>query len=142
MRVPCAVCPDCVLPRQDDPRWPHMIFSMPTLLNVAARLYDSPEYPVACYSVHERTGQKKRNPYLDEAHWKTFLNHITIRQFNRLCRLVHQERIGFGGRTFRAGRLLRLLAQGPFIDDFFCAALYTVLQKPLQSCAAAAPPGR
>src|SRR5918993_982616 len=45
--------------------WPHIFFSMTTLLGVAARLYDSPSYPAACYSVDERTGKKKRNPYLD-----------------------------------------------------------------------------
>lgn len=115
--------------------WPHMFFSMSTLLSVAARLYDSPDYPVACYSRDERTGQRKPNPYLDEAHWNTFLNHITIRQFNRMCRalplrMVHQERIGFGGRTFKIGRLVRLLARVPLLDDFFCNALYTVLEKP------------
>jgi hypothetical protein len=111
---------------------------MSTLRSVAARLYDSPQYSVACYSIDERTGKKKPNPYLDEAHWATFLNHISIRRFNRICRslpfrMVHQERIGFGGRTFKIGRMVRLLAQVPLIDDFFCNALYTVLQKPADS---------
>ena len=118
--------------------WPHVLFSMSTLRSVAARLYDSPQYSVACYSIDERTGEKKPNPYLDEAHWATFLNHISIRRFNRICqslpfRMVHQERIGFGGRTFKIGRMVRLLAQVPLIDDFFCNALYTVLQKPADS---------
>jgi SAM-dependent methyltransferase len=117
--------------------WPHIVFSMKTLLSVAARLYDAPDYRAACYVIDERTGTKKPNPYVDHAHWETFLNHITIRQFNRLLRelpfvVVHQRRIGFGGRTFRIGRLLRLLAQVPYLDDFFCNALYTVLEKPLR----------
>lgn len=116
--------------------WPHILFSMKTLLGVAARLYESPVYSAACYSIDERTGRKKPNPYLDEAHWETFLNHITIRRFNRICRelpfrMVHQERIGFGGRTFKIGRLFRLLAKVPLLDDFFCNALYTVLEKPV-----------
>jgi ubiquinone/menaquinone biosynthesis C-methylase UbiE len=115
--------------------WPHILFSMKTLRGVAARLYDSPYYSVACYSIDERTGQKKPNPYLDSAFWDTFLNHMSIRRFNRLCkelpfRMVHQERLGFGGRTFKIGRLVRFLAKVPALDDFFCSALYTVLQKP------------
>jgi hypothetical protein len=118
--------------------WPHVLFSMKTLLSVAARLYDSPHSQVACYSIDPRTGLKKPNPYLDEGRWATFLNHITIRGFNRVLRqlpfrVVHQERIGFGGRTFRIGRLVRFLAKVPFVDDFFCSALYTVLEKPTGS---------
>jgi len=115
--------------------WPHIVFSMKTLLGVAARLYDEPVYSPACYSVDERTGHKKPNPYLDESYWSTFLNHITIRQFNRICRdvplrMVHQQRIGFGGRTFKIGRLFTWLAHVPMVDDFFCNALFTVLEKP------------
>jgi ubiquinone/menaquinone biosynthesis C-methylase UbiE len=118
--------------------WPHVLFSMKTLLGVAARLYDSPYSQVACYSIDQRTGLKKPNPYLDEGRWETFLNHITIRGFNQVLkelpfRVVHQERIGFGGRTFRIGRLVRFLAKVPFVDDFFCSALYTVLEKPTGS---------
>ena len=118
--------------------WPHVLFSMKTLLSVAARLYDSPYNPVACYTLNPRTGLKKPNPYLDESRWDTFLNHISIRKFNHLLRelpfrIVHQERIGFGGRTFKIGRLVRFLAQVPFVDDFFCNALYTVLEKSVSS---------
>jgi ubiquinone/menaquinone biosynthesis C-methylase UbiE len=116
--------------------WPHVFFSQKTLLNVASRLYDSPDYKVACYSVDQHTGQKKPNPYLDHAARKIFLNHITIRQFNKLIsdlpfQVVHQQRIGFGGRTFRMGRAVRHLAQVPYLDDYFCSALYTVLGKGL-----------
>lgn len=115
--------------------WPHILFSMTTLREVAACLYDSPNYSAACYSRDEKTGQKKPNPYLDAAVWETFLNHMSIRRFNHLCdelplRKVHQERIGFGGRTFKISRLIRGLAKVPLVDDFFCKALYTVLQKP------------
>jgi ubiquinone/menaquinone biosynthesis C-methylase UbiE len=115
--------------------WPHILFSMTTLREVAARLYDSPDFSVACYSMDERTRQKKPNPYLDDAVWDTFLNHISIRKFNHICdemplRKVHQERIGFGGKTFKISRLVRNLAKVPLLDDFFCSALYTVLQKP------------
>ena len=118
--------------------WPHVLFSMKTLLGVAARLYDSPHSQVACYSLDPRTGLKKPNPYLDEERWNTFLNHITIRGFNKVLRelpfrVVHQERLGFGGRTFKIGRLVRSFAKVPFVDDFFCSALYTVLEKPTGS---------
>jgi SAM-dependent methyltransferase len=115
--------------------WPHVMFAQRTLLNVAAQLYDSPHYRVACYSVDETTGKKRPNPYLDHAARNIFLNHMTIRRFNRLIselpfELVHQEKIGFGGRTFNIGRAVRLLAKVPYLDDFFCNALYTVLRKP------------
>jgi ubiquinone/menaquinone biosynthesis C-methylase UbiE len=118
--------------------WPHVLFSMKTLLSVAARLYDSPYNPVACYTIDPRTGLKKPNPYLDESRWNTFLNHLSIRKFNRVLeqvpfRVVHQEPIGFGGRTFKIGRLVRFLAKVPLLDDFFCSALYTVLEKPIGS---------
>ncbi|NWF74611.1 MAG: class I SAM-dependent methyltransferase [Nitrospirae bacterium] len=114
--------------------WPHVFFSQKTLLNVAARLYESPDYPVACYSRDEKTGQKKPNPYLDHAARDIFLNHITIRKFNRLIgelpfQVIQQQRIGFGGRTFRVGRAVRQLAQVPYLDEYFCNALYTVLGK-------------
>lgn len=114
--------------------WPHVLFSHRTLLDVAAQLYDSPHYDVACYFTDEQTGEKRPNPYVDRAVWDNFLNHITIRQFNRLIRelpfqVVHQERIGFGGRTFRLGRAVRALSKVPYLDEYFCNALYTVLRK-------------
>ena len=115
--------------------WPHAIFSMENLLSVAAKLYDSPEYPTACYFLDPETGEKRPNPYLDRESWGTYLNRMTIRRFNRLLKtlpfeLVHQERIGFGGKTFKAGRLVRGLAQVPVADEFFTNALFTVLRKP------------
>jgi ubiquinone/menaquinone biosynthesis C-methylase UbiE len=115
--------------------WPHVIFSMDTLLSVAAKLYDSPEYPTACYFLDPVTGEKRPNPYLYRESWDTYLNRMTIRRFNRLLRslpfeVVHQERIGFGGKTFKAGRLLRGLSQVPVTDEFFTNALFTVLRKP------------
>jgi len=114
--------------------WPHTIFSMKTLLKVAASLYDSPHYPTACYFIDEQTGLKKPNPYLDLTHWESYLNHMTIRRFHSLCQelpfeQVHQERIGFGGKTFKIGRLLRGLSQLRILDEFFTNALFTVLSK-------------
>jgi SAM-dependent methyltransferase len=113
--------------------WPHVIFSMPTLLKTAERLYDSRHYDPACYFLDEH-GQKVPNPYRDASHWDTYLNHITIRRFNRLLgtlpfQVKHQKRIGFGGKTFRLGRALRHLAQVSILDEFFSKALFTVLYK-------------
>lgn len=115
--------------------WPHVLFPMETLLDVAAELYDSPEYPTACYFLDPVTGEKRPNPYLNREFWGEFLNHMTIRRFNRLLgstpfEKVHQERIGFGGKTFKVGRLLRGLARVPLADEFFTNALFTVLRKP------------
>jgi SAM-dependent methyltransferase len=114
--------------------WPHAVFSMTTLLKVAERLYDSPLYTPACYYVDE-DGHKKRNPYQDTAHWDEYLNHMTIRRFARLLKtlpfdILHQTRIGFGGKTFKVGRLVSGLAHVPVFDEFFCKALFTVIRKP------------
>jgi SAM-dependent methyltransferase len=116
--------------------WPHAIFSMSTLLKTAERLYDSPHYNAACYNLDEN-GHKVPNPYSDVSHWETYLNHMTIRRFNRLLTslpftISHQERIGFGGKTFKIGRLVTQFASFPILDEFFCKALFTVLQKPLK----------
>ncbi|HEX6045239.1 MAG TPA: class I SAM-dependent methyltransferase, partial [Pyrinomonadaceae bacterium] len=91
--------------------WPHVLFSMDTLLSVAAKLYDSPRYDAACYFLDEE-GNKKPNPYLDREQWSTYLNHMTIRRFNELLNqtpflLTHQEKIGFGGHTFKLSRTVR-----------------------------------
>lgn len=115
--------------------WPQVLFPMETLLDVAAEIYDSPEFPTACYFLDPVTGEKRPNPYLNRAFWDEFLNHMTIRRFNRLLtqlpfERVHQERIGFGGKTFKVGRLLRGLARVPVADEFFTNALFTVLRKP------------
>lgn len=116
--------------------WPHVLFSMETLLGVASRIYDSPDYEAAWYYLDQKTGQKKPNPYRDLDHWNSYLNRMSIRGFNRLIKetpfeYVHQERIGFGGKTFRIGKLVKMLAQAPLADEFFCYALYTVLRKPM-----------
>jgi len=114
--------------------WPHVFFSMDTLLRVAARLYESPHYDTACYFL-DKEGQKKPNPYKDQDSWGTYLNYMTIRKFNRLLkqtpfRVKHQEKIGFGGSTFKMSRAVRGLAQVPVLDEFFTSVLFTVLEKP------------
>jgi SAM-dependent methyltransferase len=113
--------------------WPHAIFSMKTLLKTAERLYDSPHYFPACYNLDEQ-GRKVPNPYRNVSHRDTYLNHMTIQRFNRLLSVLpfdveHQERIGFGGKTFTVSRLLSELAHVPMLDEFFCKALFTVLHK-------------
>jgi ubiquinone/menaquinone biosynthesis C-methylase UbiE len=115
--------------------WPHVVFSMDTLLTVAAKVYDSPAYPTACYFLDPKTGEKSPNPYHNRENWETYLNRMTIRRFNRLLKKlpfeqIHQERIGFGGKTFKLSRLVRGLAQVPLMDELFTSALFTVLVKP------------
>ncbi len=83
--------------------WANAVFSMDTLLDVAAHLYESPDYKVACYYRDEKTGERKPNPYLDKAKWREFLNHITIRRFRKTIKktpftVLHLENIGFGGK--------------------------------------------
>lgn len=114
--------------------WPHVVFSMDTLLTVAAKLYDSRAYATSCYYL-EPNGQKKPNPFLDREKWSTYLNQMTIRSFNLLLKetnfqVRHQERIGFGGHTFKISRMVRGLAQVPVLDEFFTSVLFTVLVKP------------
>lgn len=114
--------------------WPHVFFSMDTLLAVAARLYDSPAYKTSCYFL-DNEGKKKPNPFVDRESWGTYLNQMTIKKFNRLLKelpfeVTHQERIGFGGSTFKISRVFRGLAKAPVFDEFFTSVLFTVLKKP------------
>lgn len=114
--------------------WAHAVFSMDTLLDVAAHLYDSPDYDVACYYLDEGSGKKKPNPFTNKEGWNEFLNHMTIRKFRKLLRelpfeLVHIENIGFGGRSFKAGRVIGKLSRFPVAEEFFTKATFTVLRK-------------
>ena len=114
--------------------WPHVVFSMDTLLATAAKLYDSPHYDAACYFL-DANGNKKPNPYKDREQWATYLNFMTIKRFNRLLKetnfdVRHQEKIGFGGNTFKLSRIVRGLANVPVLDEFFTSVLFTVLVKP------------
>ena len=114
--------------------WPHAVFSMNTLLNVAEKLYDSPAYPASCYFI-DAAGNKKPNPYKDRSMWNNYLNFMTIKRFNQLLRelpfeVQHQERIGFGGSTFKLSRMVRGLAKAPVLTEFFTSVLFTVLVKP------------
>jgi ubiquinone/menaquinone biosynthesis C-methylase UbiE len=114
--------------------WPHVFFSMDTLLTTAAKLYDSPAYKTSCY-FKDTEGKKKPNPFINRDSWGTYLNYMTIKRFNRLLnelpfQVTHQERIGFGGSTFKLSRFVRGLAQVPVFDEFFTSVLFTVLTKP------------
>ncbi|MGI8788080.1 MAG: class I SAM-dependent methyltransferase [Pyrinomonadaceae bacterium] len=114
--------------------WANAVFSMDTLLNVAAHLYDSPDYKTACYYIDQKTGERKPNPYLDKAKWDEFLNHITIRKFRKIInrlpfKIEHLENIGFGGKTFKLGRYLGKLSQLPGTEEFFTKATFAVLKK-------------
>ncbi|MBI3029531.1 MAG: class I SAM-dependent methyltransferase [Candidatus Rokubacteria bacterium] len=116
--------------------WLHTVFSMETLLNAAAYLYASDEYTPAYYWFDPDTGKRRPNPYTDHQHWKEYLNHMTIRQFRRMLKVlpfetVHFERIGFSGKAFRVGHWLRGLSQIPLLDEFFVFAVFCVLKKPI-----------
>ena len=116
--------------------WAHVVFSMDTLLAAAEKLYDSPHYDTACYYL-DANGNKKPNPYRDREQWSTYLNFMTIRRFNRMLKKMnfevrHQEKIGFGGNTFKISRMVRGLANVPVLDEFFTSVLFTVLVKPTE----------
>jgi SAM-dependent methyltransferase len=118
--------------------WPHAIFSMDTLLSVAAELYNSDDYTPACYWIDETTGKRLPNPYLDREKWREFLNQMTIKRFKELLKtvpfeMIHYEKIGFGGKIFKLGQLSSGLAKVPVFDEFFTKAVFTVLRKPLTS---------
>ncbi|PYQ55311.1 MAG: hypothetical protein DMF78_02510 [Acidobacteria bacterium] len=115
--------------------WAHVVFSMDTLLNVAADLYDSEDYVPACYWFDPETGARRENPYVDHERWREFLNRITIHEFVRIVRdlpfrMVHVRRLGFGGRAYAWARGVKALAQLPLLDELFCSALFCVLEKP------------
>jgi hypothetical protein len=107
---------------------------MDVLLDAAAVLYEQqPPEKTAAY-FRNATGEKVPNPYLDRVKWDHFLNHMTIRRFNQMLEqlpfeIVHQECLGFGGKTFKVGRLLSGLAHVPVAREFFTNALFTVLRK-------------
>jgi SAM-dependent methyltransferase len=115
--------------------WPHVVFSMDTLLNVAADLYELEGYRPACYWLDPNSGERRPNPYLDHARWVEFLNQMTVAEFKRLLQslpftVVHFSRMGFGGKAFRLARFMRSLAQVPLLDEFFLRAVLCVLKKP------------
>lgn len=114
--------------------WANSVFSMNTLLDVAAHLYDSPDYDVACYYIDEKTGKRKPNPFLDKAKWDEYLNHITIRRFRGIIKklpfeIKHLENIGFGGKKFKFGKYLGKFSQMPVTEEFFTKATFAVLKK-------------
>ena len=122
--------------------WAHVMFSMDTLLKVAAHLYDSDEYVPACYWFDAETGARRANPYLDHERWKEFLNGMTMRQFERMVgtlpfRVVHSTRLEFGGNAFGWTRAIKKLAHVPVLDEFLSSALFCVLEKPAEPAAGA-----
>jgi hypothetical protein len=117
--------------------WPHVVFSMDTLLKVAAHLYESEFHIPACYWLDQETGKRQPNPYLNREAWRESLNHMTILQFRRLIRalpfqLVHFQPLGFGGKAYPLARFLRGFAGVPVLNEFFVNALFCVLQKPVR----------
>jgi ubiquinone/menaquinone biosynthesis C-methylase UbiE len=115
--------------------WPHVVFSMETLLATAAGIYDSAGHVPAFYWIDPETGKRRPNPYRDVERWREFLNRITIRQFRRVLastsfQIEHYEQIGFGGRRFAWARYLNGAARIPGLDEFFSRAVFCVLRKP------------
>jgi SAM-dependent methyltransferase len=118
--------------------WLNTLFSMDTLLDVAAHLHEHGGVQPACYWYDSFTGERRPNPYLDHERWNAFLNHITIRGFQRTLRglpfeLVHFEKLGFGGKTFPLARYTHALAQVPILDELFVKNVFCVLEKPTAS---------
>jgi ubiquinone/menaquinone biosynthesis C-methylase UbiE len=114
--------------------WANALFSMDTLLDVAAHIYDQPDYKVPCYFQDEDTGDKRPNPYLDRKMWNEYLNQITLRQFRSMLKelpfdVIHNEQIGFGGKVFSIGKYMNAFSQVPVLDEFFTKAYFCVLRK-------------
>jgi len=115
--------------------WPNVIFSMDTLLDAAACLYESAHYKKAGFYIEEKTAVEKPNPFLNKAWWDEYLNHLTIKQFKQLLQqlpleLVRYEQAGFSGRTFKLARLVNHLAQIRGLDEYFTTFVLCVLRKP------------
>ena len=115
--------------------WPHVFFSMDTLLNVAAYLYESPDYIPACYWLDEK-GARRSNPYTDREKWREYLNYLTIRKFKQLLRTLpfetfHFQRIGFGGKAYPLARLLNAVSAIPVLDELFNSFIFCALRKRL-----------
>ena len=113
--------------------WPHVFFSMDTLLNVAAYLYESPDYIPACYW-HDDNGNRRPNPYLDREMWHEYLNHVTIRKFKKLLRTlpfetIHFQRIGFEGKSYRLARLLNAFSGIPVLEELLISFIFCALRK-------------
>jgi SAM-dependent methyltransferase len=114
--------------------WAHVVFSMDTLLDVAAYLYESDQYDPACYWFDWETGQRRANPFADHARWREFLNRLTLRRFRRLLRespfgVLHFEPMGFGGTRYRLAGALRGLARVPVLQEFASNGVFCVLRK-------------
>jgi SAM-dependent methyltransferase len=85
--------------------WSQVFFSIDTLLNAAAELYDSPYYDPACYYLDSK-GTKKPNPYIDREQWSIYLNRMTIRRFKELLAqtqftIRHQEEDRIWWKSFQ-----------------------------------------
>jgi SAM-dependent methyltransferase len=115
--------------------WPQVLFSMDTLLKVAARIYDSPDHKAACYWFDPETGERRPNPYLDREKWRAYLNDVTVRKFKRIVRelpfeTVHLRGHGFGGTNFKAAKVVRWLVHVPVVNEMFTSYIFCVLRKP------------
>jgi SAM-dependent methyltransferase len=115
--------------------WPHVVFSMETLLATAADIYDSDAHVPAFYWFDAETGNRRPNPYRDVAYWREFLNRMTIREFRKVLattpfEVEHFEQIGFSGRRFPLFRYLSGVARIPGLDELFARAAFFVVRKP------------
>jgi SAM-dependent methyltransferase len=115
--------------------WPHLLFSMDTLLAAAAEIYDSTGHVAACYWFDRETGERRPNPYRDRKHWDEFLNRMTIRKFRRLLttlplEVIEFRKLGFGGKRFLLARYVSLLGRVPGLDEIFAKAIFCALKKP------------
>jgi SAM-dependent methyltransferase len=114
--------------------WLNTVFSMRTLLEVAAHLHERGDLEPAFYWYDSFTGEQRPNPYLDRERWERFLNHITVRSFRRTLRslpfeVAHFEKIGFGGKTFPLARHAQVLAKLPLLEELFTKNVFCVLDK-------------
>jgi SAM-dependent methyltransferase len=127
---PCGSHLDDIIPLP----WMHVVFSMDTLLNVAAHIYESEDHKHACYWYDAETGALRPNPYLDRERWREFLNDLSVRKFRRLLKSLPYQtvcfrRVGFGGKAFPMARWISGLAQVRGLDEFFIKAVFCVLRK-------------
>ncbi|MCP3875288.1 MAG: class I SAM-dependent methyltransferase [Desulfobacteraceae bacterium] len=117
--------------------WNHILFSQKTLINVAARIYDTDDFRAGFWDFHNGGKEKKKNK------WRYFdqlpeLNFMTIKKFNQLIKesgytCHHYSLMEYGNFNKKWIRTLASLfnkvLMGTMLKEYFTRYIICILKK-------------
>jgi len=111
--------------------WAHLFLSDAALMRICARTFELEEYRPSFWHLDQNRSKKQNNPYVNATSLSGYLNKLTTRKFERICRrsgfqIRRKKLVPFSGDRLRW--LKNVIVSMPLVSDALCACVVYELE--------------